>query len=104
MLNGLHYRCVVLAMALLWPSVEAGADTIRKACQTSDRGFSQPRLCRCIQGAADRTLSSRDQRRAARFFRDREEAERARRSDSRRDEAFWDRYEQFGEIARKSCG
>lgn len=91
-------------MALVGSAVAAGAEEIRKACQSSDRGFRQPGLCRCIQGAADQTLSNRDQRRAARFFRNTEEAERARRSDTRRDEAFWDRYERFGEIAQKSCG
>lgn len=26
-----------------------------------------------------------------------------RTSDRHRDEAFWDRYERFGEFARKSC-
>lgn len=93
-------------LAALFLSLSAGAglaETIGKACMKSDRGRGQPGLCHCIQGAADRTLSGRDQRRAARFFRDPEEAQRIRRSDSRRDEDFWERYERFGETARKFC-
>ena len=91
------------AVLLALPASLATADTIRSACLKSERGIGQPRLCRCIQSAADRTLSGRDQKRAARFFRNPEEAQRTRRSDSRRDEAFWDRYERFGDTARKVC-
>ena len=80
------------------------ADAIRSACLKSDRGYGQSRLCHCIQGAADGTLSGSDQRRAARFFKNPEEAQRIRRSDNRRDEAFWERYERFGATARKHCG
>ena len=78
-------------------------ETIQRACLTSDRGVSQPRLCACLQGAADRTLSRRDQKTAATFFRNPDEAQRMRRSDRRRDEAFWERYQRFGEVAKKQC-
>jgi len=80
----------------------AQAQAIQQACLQSDRGGSQL-ICRCIQGAADQILSNRDQRRAARFFRDPDEAQRVRRSDRRRDEAFWERYRAFGERAERSC-
>ena len=81
----------------------ASAETIRQACLLSDRGVGQVRLCHCLQGAADRTLSRQDQRLAARFFRDPDYAQKLRRSDRRKDEAFWERYETFGERAEKSC-
>lgn len=80
----------------------AQSEAIQRACLQSDRGGSQT-VCRCIQGAADQTLSNRDQRRAAKFFRDPEEAQRVRRSDRSRDEAFWDRYRMFGERAEQTC-
>lgn len=95
---------LVLGAALggLFP-VAGLADTVRTACLTSERGQSQARLCTCLQRAANQTLSKRDQRRVSTFFKDPEEAERTRRSNARRDEAFWERYEAFGETARKSC-
>ncbi len=94
---------VTLVAGLCLLGTASVGETIRKACLTSDRGVSQPRLCTCLQGAADRTLSKRDQKTAAGFFRDPDEAQRIRRSDRRRDEAFWERYERFGETARKHC-
>ena len=100
----LGLRPIWTALAVLCLLGTAGhAQTIRKACLTSDRGGAKPRLCACLQSAADRTLSKRDQKTAARFFEDPDEAQRMRRSDRRRDEAFWERYERFGATARKVC-
>ncbi|MCV6591370.1 MAG: hypothetical protein OIF48_00340 [Silicimonas sp.] len=96
-------RGFALALMLMVPAAEAEAEAIRRACLKSDRGGGQARLCRCIQGVADRALSRRDQKRVSRFFRDPDEAQRARRSDRRRDEVFWDRYARFGALAEKSC-
>lgn len=98
----LRPMAVLLACLCLW-GTGADAETIRKACMISDRGSLHPRLCTCLQSAADRTLSKTDQRTAARFFRDPDEAQRVRRSDRRRDEDFWERYKRFGETARKVC-
>ena len=98
----LRSRPILLVLLCVWGTASP-AETIRKACLFSDRGRVQPRLCSCLQGAADRTLSAKDQRTAAGFFRDPDEAQRVRRSDRRRDEAFWERYERFGETARKAC-
>ena len=80
----------------------AQAQAIQQACLQSDRGASQL-VCRCIQHAADQTLSNQDQRRAARFFRNPEEAQKVRRSDRQRDEAFWDRYRAFSARAEQTC-
>ena len=100
---GLMRTIAILVAGLCLLGTETHADTIRKACLTSDRGSAKPRLCTCLQSAADRTLSGRDQRIAAGFFHDPEEAQRVRRSDRRRDEAFWERYERFGATAQKVC-
>ena len=102
MLGYLRLSPILLVCLCFW-GTGSQAETIRKACLVSDRGSAQPRLCTCLQGAADRTLSAKDQKTAAGFFRNPDEAQRMRRSDRRRDEAFWERYERFGETARKHC-
>lgn len=79
------------------------AKDIGNACLASERGAGKQSLCRCIQKAADQTLTGRDQKRAAGFFEDPDLAQTARRSDARRDEAFWERYQAFGDVARKFC-
>lgn len=75
---------------------------IQKACMASDRGGNRA-LCSCIQDAADVTLSNSDQRRAAKFFKDPEEAHATWVSQSRSDDAFWDRYKSFGQTAEAYC-
>lgn len=79
------------------------AKDVGSACLSSQRGAGQATLCRCIQKAADRTLTRRDQKRAADFFSDPDLAQTVRRSDKKRDEDFWDRYKAFGDVAKKYC-
>lgn len=81
----------------------AAAGTIEQACLQSDRAAGNRALCSCIQGAADITLTARDQNRAAKFFRDPHEAQEVRQSDRRTDAAFWQRYRSFGETAEAFC-
>ena len=90
------------AVAALLLSTAAMAGPIERACMASDRGGNRS-LCGCIQQAADATLSGSDQRRAAKFFKDPERAHQTWVSQSASDEAFWDRYKQFGETAEASC-
>ena len=93
-----------LALVLLGGWVNpAISNEIARACLSSERGAGQQRLCKCIQQAADKTLSRRDQRRAADFFADPDLAQSVKRSDSSRDDAFWERYEGFGALAGKYC-
>ncbi|WP_308915972.1 hypothetical protein [Jannaschia sp. LMIT008] len=83
-----------------------GASTrgpVADACLRSDRRASGPALCGCIQQAANIGLSRGDQTRAAGFFRDPHEAQVVRQSDRGRDEAFWQRYKGFVELAERSC-
>lgn len=83
------------------PLVHAGP--IESACMNSDRPASRA-LCGCIQQAADLTLRSSDQRRAASFFSDPNRAQRVRMSSSESDNAFWSRYKNFGKTAVAICG
>ncbi len=79
------------------------AEQIERACLKSDRGQGNRSLCGCIQDAANLTLTSRDQRLAATFFSDPHRAQEVRQSDRRSDEAFWERYRNFGQTAETFC-
>lgn len=82
----------------------AEAGTIERACMGSDRRAANRSLCGCIQQVADMTLDRRDQRLAARFFKDPHKSQEIRQSDNRSHEVFWKKYRQFGENAAAYCG
>ena len=90
-----------LIIAGLGTTAHAGA--IERACLSSDRPGISRALCGCIQQTADVTLSTRDQRLAAQFFKDPHKAQEVRQSDRRSDEEFWDRYVKFGAAAESYC-
>ena len=93
----------VLLAIFLAVGAPVEANPIERACNRSDRSAVSARLCSCIGSVARATLSRRDMRQAARFFRDPDRAEQLRMSNRRRDEAFWDRYSEFGEAAESQC-
>ena len=96
---------LLAAAAAFFPLMSsiAVAGPIERACMASDRGGNRA-LCGCIQQAADMTLSGGDQRRAAKFFKDPEAAHATWVSQSKSDDAFWDRYKSFGQTAEAYCG
>ena len=96
---------LLAAAAAFFPMMSsvAVAGPIERACMASDRGGNRS-LCGCIQQAADMTLSGGDQRRAAKFFKDPEAAHATWVSQSKSDDAFWDRYKSFGQTAEAYCG
>ena len=97
-------RPIVLAAVLLSAGAPAAyAGPIERACLSSDRPGISRAVCGCIQQAADLTLSTRDQRVAANFFRDPHKAQELRTSDRRSDEECWARYRSFGETAETYC-
>ncbi len=77
--------------------------TVGEACIDADRRNASPALCSCVQQVASRTLSGRDQSRAAAFFAEPQLAQDTRQSDRRGDEAFWGRYKIFSEAAKRQC-
>lgn len=97
-------RTILLTFALLVLPGVAVAGPIERACLQSDRSAVSRSLCGCIQSVADATLNSRDQRRGARFFSDPELAQDVRRSDTRRDDAFWAEWTDFAASATRACG
>lgn len=95
----------LIAVALASAAIAgcAGAGAIETACNTSDRGANKRQLCSCIQQVADFTLDNRDQRMAAKFFKDPHMAQEIRQSDNHGHEVFWKRYGAFGEAAESYC-
>ncbi len=93
---------VAAGIAMLPLSVHAGA--IERACLQSGRDGANRAVCGCIQQAADLTLSRRDQNRAAKVFRNPEQAQQIRQSARARDAEFWERYSAFGDTAEAFCG
>lgn len=92
-----------LAATLVLPALPAAAaGRVEKACLRADRAGSAA-LCNCIQQVADMTLSSSDQKVAAGFFEDPEEAQEIRASKKGSDNEFWARYKNFGAAAEAYC-
>jgi len=91
--------------ALLIPlgSAPVLAGPIESACMRSGLEAANRALCGCIQNVADQTLRRTDQRRAAKFFRNPDMAHKVWISKSAADDAFWDRYKEFGRIAEANC-
>lgn len=92
----------VTALALLAP-VAAIAGPVETACNRSDRPGANRAICRCIDSVASQTLTRSEQRRAARFFANPQEAQDVRMSRSTADNTFWARYRAFGEAAEQHC-
>ena len=94
---------VVAIAAVLLTAPFAVAGPIDNACVRSERGARNPALCGCVQQVADMTLSRSDQRRAAGFFRDAQQAQDVRMSKRDADNQFWDRYKNFAAAAEAYC-
>ncbi|MAQ86406.1 hypothetical protein [Psychromarinibacter halotolerans] len=96
-------KVIVAAVLTVVSAGAANANAIERACLSSARAGASPQLCGCIQAVADRTLSSSDQRMAARFFKDPHMAQEIRQSDNASHEVFWKRYKVFGATAESHC-
>lgn len=99
-MNKTLIAATLLALAV---PLTAIAGPIESACLKSDRKAANRALCGCIQQVADMTLSWGEQRKAAKFFRDPDQAQKVRMSKSDRDNEFWARYKNFGETASSYC-
>ncbi len=93
-----------LVFAGLSLATPATARDIELACMKSDHRSGSRALCGCIQDAANLTLTTKDQRLAATFFADPHRAQEIRQSGRRQHEAFWKRYQNFGQTAETFCG
>lgn len=94
---------LVMVIATVVAASDAQAGRINGACLKSDRSNVNPALCACLQRVADQILTRSDQRLAARFFEEPQLAQDTRMSDTPADDAFWDRYTDFGTTAANVC-
>ena len=85
-------------------SVPIATGPISQACLQSNREAKSRRLCGCIQGVANQTLSAAQQRRSVEFYRNPHLAQEIRQSDKPVDEKFWGAYKTYGERAERLCG
>lgn len=99
MLNRVLLGAAVLAIST--PLAMAGP--IDSACVRTERGAQNPGLCSCVQQVANMSLSNADQRRAAGFFRNPDQAQLVRTSKTGADNAFWGRYKNFAATAEAYC-
>ena len=93
----------VVAVAIPLVASLAAAGPIEYACVRSERKAVTRSLCGCIDQVAERVLSGSDQRRAAKFFKDPDEAHAVWISQKRADDDFWTRYKAFGAQAEAAC-
>jgi len=97
------FLAALAAGAATFTATPVHAGTIERACLSSDRKGVSRALCGCIQQVADMTLDRRDQRLAAKFFKDPHMAQEVRQSKTDRDNVFWKKYRQFGDTATAYC-
>lgn len=96
-----HLGIAVIIATLAAPMAYAGP--IENACLKSDRKGVNRSVCNCIQQAADLTLTSSEQRKAAKFFNDPHQTQELRQSSKSNDEKLWLRYKEFGNAAQAFC-
>ncbi|WP_170473470.1 hypothetical protein [Ruegeria arenilitoris] len=80
------------------------AAQIKRACLASDRAAATRDRCNCIQRVANQALTSSDQKTVAKWFTDPHQAQELKMSQSAQDDALWDRYQNFGQMAQAVCG
>lgn len=93
----------LFALALPLSTTIAEAGPIERACMTSNRAGATQAVCACVQQVADMTLRGADQRRAAKLIKDPEAAHNVWLSKRESDDAFWERYKNFGATAEAYC-
>ncbi|WP_170326821.1 hypothetical protein [Ruegeria arenilitoris] len=81
----------------------AEAAQIKRACLASDRTAATRDRCSCIQRVANQALTRSDQKTVAKWFKDPHQAQELKMSKTARDDALWDRYRNFGQMAQAIC-
>ncbi|MFD1913417.1 hypothetical protein [Halodurantibacterium flavum] len=102
-MKNLALAALIAAVCLPLVPTMASAGPIESACLQSGRQAATRQLCRCIQQAANATLTRGDQRQAAQFFRDPHKSQEIRTSRTTRDSEFWARYNRFSQTAEAYC-
>ena len=98
-----HYLAGTCVALFIFSGKIVVAGTVQQACLMAQSTKANNRVCRCIQNAADATLSSKDQSLAAAIIRNPDNVTDIKSSKRRTHAQFMDRYSQFGELARAFC-
>ncbi|WP_037311931.1 hypothetical protein [Ruegeria halocynthiae] len=93
--------CATSTLAMAPQVAEAAA--IKRACLASDRTAATRARCSCIQQVANQALTRSDQKTVAKWFKDPHQAQVLKMSQTERDDALWDRYRNFGQLAQAVC-
>ena len=76
---------------------------IAKACTVGDRRAASQARCGCVQAAADRTLSQKQQQSSIIYFDDPGLLQTVRQSGARSNERFWADWTHFADTAEALC-
>ena len=76
---------------------------LQRACLSQGRKAASSSRCGCVQAVADQQLSSAQQRRGVKAFKDPHKLQEWRQSDRSADNAFWDVWKAFGQTASRVC-
>lgn len=95
-----HTLAGACAALFIFSGNTAFASSVQQACITARSSKENYRVCRCIQSAADATLSVKDQSLAAASIRNPDNVTELKSSKRRNHALFMERYSQFGELAR----
>lgn len=98
-----HTLAGALAAFIMFSGHTAIAGAVQQACLTAASSKANYRVCRCIQNAADATLSHKEQSLAAAIIRNPDNVTEIKSSKRRAHEQFMQRYSQFGELAHAFC-
>ncbi|CAD0184953.1 hypothetical protein RUESEDTHA_01836 [Ruegeria sp. THAF57] len=93
----------ICAASLMAVAPVANAAQIKQACLASDRSAATRDRCSCIQRVANQALTRSDQKTVAKWFTDPHQAQELKMSQTARDDALWDRYRAFGQMAQAIC-
>lgn len=93
--------CATSISAVAPQAVDAAQ--IKRACLASDRAAATRARCSCIQRVANDALSRSDRRTVAKWFTDPHQAQELKMSQTSRDDALWERYQAFGQLAQAVC-
>ncbi|WP_170332623.1 hypothetical protein [Ruegeria arenilitoris] len=93
--------CATSISTVVPQAVEAAQ--IKRACLASDRTAATRDRCSCIQRVANQALTRSDQKTVAKWFTDPHQAQELKMSQTAHDDALWDRYRNFGQMAQAIC-
>lgn len=76
---------------------------LQRACLSQGRKAASSQRCGCVQAVADQQLSSAEQRRGVKAFKDPHKVQVWRQSDRTTDNEFWAAWKVFGQNAERFC-